>query len=195
MSKVFGVEVTFGRSRQPKDYESVRAEVTLRAEVDDGEEFTTVLTDLLAQAAGTVYGAVGLTALAVKQVPVGETPPAQEGDPVVEATTEEPAKPKRKRRTKAQMAADKLAAEATGEGPAADEAFDPTADPVADAAPAAPTEITDKDLMDAASTLSRKENGVTKAKKIIQEFGVARLGEIVNQDTRREIVARFEAGE
>ena len=186
MSKVFGVEVTFGRSRQPKDYESVRAEVTLRAEVDDGEEFTTVLTDLLAQAAGTVYGAVGLTALAVKQVPVGETPPAQEGDPVVEATTEEPAKPKRKRRTKAQMAADKLAAEATGEGPAADEAFDPTA---------APTEITDKDLMDAASTLSRKENGVTKAKKIIQEFGVARLGEIVNQDTRREIVARFEAGE
>ena len=130
MSRVYGIEVTFGRSRQPKDYETARADVTLNAEVDDGEDFKKVLTDLLATAAGTVYGAVGLSALALKQVPVDAPAP------------EAPAKAKRKRRTKAEILADKVDAnfpranggfeipgdlvyEDHDEGPEAGEALDP----------------------------------------------------------------------
>lgn len=58
--QVYEVEVTFMRKRQPKEYENAQSQVTLKASLEDGEDYENAMSELMSSAASHVYSQLGL---------------------------------------------------------------------------------------------------------------------------------------
>ena len=104
MSEITGGSVTYGRTVQPANYESKKAEVTLNFGIEEGtpaEVQTTFLVTVGNQAIHQCNRMLGINEQPAAYVPVAEAA----AEPVPEAA-------KRTRRTKAQIEADETAAQA-----------------------------------------------------------------------------------
>lgn len=84
MSKVYEVNVRFMRRAQMKEYEPAEAEVTLKATVDDGEDYKAVASDLMTTAKTTAIESglkSGKTAESATAAPAAEAPKNVGGRP------------------------------------------------------------------------------------------------------------------
>jgi len=77
--QVYEVEVTFMRKRQPKEYENAQAQVTLKASLEDGENYETAMSELMASAASHVYSQLGLNVAQGTQSATAKTSDGQTG--------------------------------------------------------------------------------------------------------------------
>lgn len=179
------VTVFYRRQAQPAQYEAEEVRLEGSATVEDGEDFEAVAYDLVTRARVQAHRALGLKVPAIAEF----SPAFEESSYAVraaegglDAAAEE--KPKRTRRTKAEMEAAR-AAEAhptpaavpaddivIGEEPkAAEPELDITEEP---------KEIDDKTLQSEAAGTAKKlgAEGTTKVKALMREFGAMRLGDI-----------------
>jgi outer membrane biosynthesis protein TonB len=175
--QVFEATISFARSRQPREYENARAEISYKVQIEDGEDFQACTAQVLGAAQSTVYEALGMQAQA-KRV---ETTPATQPAPKQEKA---PDKPAPKKEEPAQPSAADMS-DVADEEPAKEP--EPEL-PEADTSEVA--EVSDRDLTSAASKAS-KNHGAQKVKDLMKEFGVARLGEL-SQDKRPDFVSRLE---
>jgi len=157
--QIYDVSVRFSRKIQVVNFEPAEAEVSLKAQLTEGEDYKAAITGLMADArAGVTAGlkskAAGVTAENVTTiagpVPAAEAPAQKTTTPVKPTqTATEPAPaaeaPKRQRGRPAGSTAKKTDAAA----PAAGADFDPDATPVAPAKTTAPA-ATDDDFGDEA---------------------------------------------
>lgn len=169
MSRISTVTVRFARRVVPVQYEHAEADITAVIVADDDETVSEDgISTTLAMVRGKVNAALGkgpakapeTAALAPDTAITAETT----AEPAA-AAEEAPAKPKRTRRTKAQIAADK-AEEATK----APNDEDP-------AVMSAAEEISDADLVKFAAEAAKKHTA-PKVKEVMVKFEIARLGEL-----------------
>jgi len=71
---VYEISVTFGRKRQPKDYESANTELGAKVAFDEGEDWRSGTQDVLTTIQRTVYEALGLQAAAQQVEQRSQTP-------------------------------------------------------------------------------------------------------------------------
>lgn len=214
------VSIFYRRQSQPAQYEAEEVRLEGSATVEEGEDFEAVAYDLVTRARVQAHRALGLKVPAItpfepsRNVFAGIMAAEEAGADFRSLTgddrTGEANQPKRKRRTKAEMEADRLAAEAgPTSAPAAattaaagateddfvigDEPKAAAAEPEFDITAGEPKEISDQDLQARAAATARKigANGAQSVKDLMKEFGVGRLGELA-QDKRGSFLAALE---
>lgn len=163
---VTNIRVSFSRQVRPADYENANAHVEFAAVVDEGEDHSAVAAELLSLARRQALAAVG------------RAPKVEEKAEVSEPPKEEKPKAARKSRTKKAE-------------PKEEEAQPPVNLNVFEELPpvALGSELTDKDLQDAANAAAKKHKGPTILALMQDDFGVARLGEIKQEDRPRFLEA------
>lgn len=195
MAKTTHVNVSYRRQISPKQYESEEVRLEGSFEIEDGESFQEVAFRAGIRARFQAHRILGLTS--VETVPFAPfTGHGGDGEPQAED------KPKRKRRTKAEMEAAKATPGADAAAPATgNDAFDPTegGDPSADdddfsfddeAQPAA--DISDSDLQKkAAATMKRLGRGADPVKDVMRQFGVHQLSALA-EDKRPAFLAALD---
>lgn len=209
MAQPTNVTITYRRQVQPAQYESEVAELTGAFTIEDGEDFEQVAYDALTRARVQAHRVLGR-----KEPEVAEFAPAfgwlsdpqsgEEAGAVIEAPTNGEEKPRRKRRTKAEMEA----ARAAESNPTPAAAVDMTAAVAVTEDESQPAngsdidfditepvkEITGEQLQTAAAAKARAlgANGAQMVKKLMAEYQVARLGELA-QEKRQAFLARLDA--
>lgn len=188
MSKVTQVTVRYGRSVQPKPYESKEALLEAVVVADEGknvskDEIGAVMRNFIRD----VHVALGFEAA---EAPV---------DNSIAEPVKETGKP-RTRRTKKQIAEDKAAAEAekpADEVPVEGDVSDngggretASADVDQFKEPATETKVSDTDLQGAASRAAAT-HGAAAVKTLMKEFDVARLSEL-SQEQREAFLAKVD---
>lgn len=177
---VFHVEVTFGRTRQPKDYESARCEVSYHAALDEGEDHAAATERLVDDASGVVYRRLGMKVPAVSKAGTPE-----EEDAEAEKSSQK-APPAEKKAAAPKKGGKKAAAPKKDGG---SEEGAPAPEPEKDANLAA-GQVSDADLQKACMAAAKKV-GSDRVKEAVREFGVARVAEVPAED-RPKLVAQLE---
>lgn len=216
MSQFTGGRVVFGRTIQPAQYESKKAEVELFFAVGEGEDHTEITDKAQLEAISRAHAMLGLTpskpvgqsdkeALAAKKTG-GETGVVETGKPTAgtEQTGEKKARTSKKAppapatdltsMEPAGEAAGSKAAEkpaASGTAPAPSAASTPT-DIMDEFAADAPVEITDKALADAMSKKNSEIKDTRRIKELVAKYGVARASELP-QEKRAGFVTELNA--
>lgn len=201
MPKVFQVEATFTRAIQPVQYEKAEASLKIGAMFDENEYRDGLATELLYQVKETVLASLGVNTPAARPAVI----PTVEIVALAPATEQKTGEP-RKRRTKAEIEAEKAAGSNTsaadaldlGGGTTASATEQKSADPdPLDLTPPAqaqakPTEITDNVLQEKASAAVTRCGNAVKLKELLKKHGYVRLGE-VPADKRVDLVAEIDA--
>ena len=175
MSKVTQVTVRYGRSVQPKPYETKEGLLEAIIIADEGEEVTTgETTTVLSGFIQQVHAALGLMKPA--EAPVANS-------------TDEP--PKKTPKTRAKKGAKKPDPEASQEeAEAAAEADEVPVDGDEVATSAAVEGVSDQELQSAAAGAAAK-HGAAKVKDLMKEFGVTLLG-LLDQPKRLEFLSKLD---
>ena len=181
MSKVTQVTVRYGRSVQPKPYETKEGLLEAIIIADEGEEVTTgETTTVLSGFIQQVHAALGLMK------------PAEA--PVANSTDEPPKKPRKPRAKKGEKKPDPEASQEEAKAAAvADEVpVDGDEVTVVDEALAEETinEVSDQELQSAAAGSAAK-HGAKKVKDLLKEFGVILLGKL-DQPMRLEFLSKLD---
>ena len=189
---ITGVTVAFSRSRQPAQYESAKAEVTLTASIGETEAEANpniaevVSATLLAKAAAAVYSQLGLN---VAPRAVATPDAATEEAPVVPLKPRGRPKKDAASQTTSAPSETTTAAPSTTAAPASAAASQEPWEAEAPAAAEPSKDVTDNDLQAAASKAAQNV-GTDKVKALIAEFKVARLGQL-NQPQRVEFLTKL----
>ena len=171
MSKVTQVTVRYGRSVQPKPYESKEGLLEAVIVADEGEDVSRAEVEaLFGDLISNVHMALDL--------------PMR--DPVANSTDEPPKKTGKTRRTKKQIAEDKAAEQDKAEAAAAATSGDPHPaddvpvegdEAVEDTGDSTTEGVSDQELQSAAAAAAAK-HGAAKVKDLMKEFDVTLLGRL-----------------
>lgn len=174
---VHTVTVSFERSRQPRDYETARAQVSYTASLDEGEDHEKATATLIDGARGVVYERLGLKVPASTETQTTEKPKADtEEKPAKKAAPKKSPKAKKAEEKPAEPEEDKSEASGDDKSKASDDETLPGFEDDG-AGDSAEDPITDAELQRAASGAAKRV-GAEKVKELIREFGVARSAEI-----------------
>lgn len=194
---VYEVAVRFMRRAQVKEYEPAEAEVSFKANLEEGEDHLAVANGLMADAksvaieSGLKAGKATATSTSTEAAPAAEAPKNKGGRPPKQTLTP----PAEKTTAAAPAAKDEFdsppakPAETKPAAPAADDEF--AAFDSAPAAPAAP--MTVKELQDwITAQMQAKKIEVVKVREILSKYGAARTADTKEGD-RLAIKADVEA--
>jgi len=173
--------VRYGRSIQPKPYESKEALLEAHVMADpDGEVNQLEIDAVFKNLVDKVHAVLRGGASAAPEAPVDNS-------------AAEPAKKTRTRRTKQQIADDKAAAEQVDEVPidGAPGVVDNSGKDVPIDGAEGDSEVSDTDLQSASAKAAAK-HGPKKVKELLAEYGVALLGKLT-QDQRVGFLVKLDA--
>lgn len=166
MSQIIGGKITFGRTVNPAQYESKKAEVEISFVVAEGEDFHQI-----AQEAAAFAEAKALEMVGLKPIPKAAAAPTKAAETKEEyaerAKAEEAKLPPPLKRPPGRPPSKPTA-------PVADELDDAPVEDVETAEPA--KAITDKDLTDAITRQQHKINNAPEIRKLIAKFNNEVLG-------------------
>lgn len=196
--QVYDITVLFSRNRQPKEYENCRAEITLKAQLDDGESYDEALSEMLDTAAKHVYNRLGMQAQGSAALPAAPAPAPAPAPAANEQTNdlpdETPAEAPKKTAAKSTKSAAKkstakaptkaesdLPDETPAPAPAKTEASQPANDLPEEAPAAAPADDTPthSEVQKLIATgVQNKHFTVTQAKEVLKRHGAERTQDL-----------------
>lgn len=168
MSQIIGGKITFGRTVNPAQYESKKAEVEISFVVAEGEDFHQIAQEAAAFAEDKALEMVGLLDKPIPKVAVAPPKATDTKEEYAERAKAEEAKlPPPLKRPPGRPPSKPTA-------PTADELDDAPVEDVETAEPA--KAITDKDLTDAITRQQHKINNAPEIRKLIAKFNNEVLG-------------------